>query len=115
MKSLIEIDVLLIMRADQVMKGVSGYRKHRHAVAFRVIQTIQKMNSARSGGGDTHTQLSRVFRIAARRKSCCFLMPDLDELDFFLPCPKRLEHTVNAISRKAKNHFHSPIEEPVGE
>ena len=37
----IQIHILLIVRPYQVVKGVSRYRKHRHAIAFGVIQTIQ--------------------------------------------------------------------------
>ena len=42
----IEIDVLLTVRADQIVKGVTGNREHRLAVAFRVVQPVQQMNAA---------------------------------------------------------------------
>ena len=40
-KKLVEIDVLLRMGVDQVVKMMAGDREHRLAVELGVIQTIQ--------------------------------------------------------------------------
>ena len=38
---LVEVHILLVVRADQVVESVPGDRQHRLAVAFRVVESVQ--------------------------------------------------------------------------
>lgn len=40
-EELVEINVLLVMRADQIVEGMTGDCEHWLAIAFRIIQAVQ--------------------------------------------------------------------------
>ncbi len=45
-EQLVEIDVLLVVHADQVAEGVAGNGEHRLLIALRVIESVQQMHAA---------------------------------------------------------------------
>ena len=44
-EQLVQIDVLLIVHADQVVERVSGDREHRLLIALRVVEAVEQMNA----------------------------------------------------------------------
>ena len=84
-EQLVQIHILLIMRSDQVVKGVTGNGEHRLAIALGVVQPIQQVNSARTRSRQAHAKPARVFGVAASRESGGFFMPNLNESDLVLP------------------------------
>ena len=101
-EELVEINVLLIMSSDQVVKSMPGDGQHRLAVAFRIVKPIQKMNSAGSGRRDAHSESAGIFCITARRKCGCFFVSYLNESEFFLMSAQGLEDAVNPIAGNPK-------------
>ena len=53
-KKLVQIHVLLVMRADQVMKRMTGDGEHRLPIALRIVKPIEQMHAAGTGGRETH-------------------------------------------------------------
>ena len=45
---LVEIDILLVVRADQIVKGVAGDGEHGLAVALGIVEAVEQMNAARA-------------------------------------------------------------------
>src|ERR1051326_1492636 len=82
---LVEGDILLRVRPDEIVELKSGDRQNRLAVELRVIKTIQEVNAAGAGGRKAHAKLACIFRVAARHEGRGFLMSHLNETDFFLP------------------------------
>ena len=48
-EELVEIDILLVVHADQVVESMSRNCEHGLAIALRVIQTVQQMNASGPG------------------------------------------------------------------
>src|ERR1700683_755861 len=112
-KQLVQIDILLVVRADQIVKCVARDGQHRLAVTLRVVKTIQKVYATRARGSDAHSKPARILRVTAGGEGCGFFMPYLDELDFPLVRAQGFEDTVYTIARKAKNRVHAPPDQPL--
>ena len=52
-EELVEIDVLLIVHADQIVEGVAGDGEHRNLVALGIVESIEQMNAAGAGSRDS--------------------------------------------------------------
>ena len=101
-EQLVEIDVLLIMRADQIVERVPRDRQHGLAVALRVVETVQAVDASRSGCREAHAQPTGVFRVSARRERGGFLVSHLDEADLVLMTAERFEDPVYAVAGNPK-------------
>src|SRR6185437_555342 len=108
-EELVQINVLLVMSADQIMKGMASNCQHWLTVALGVVQTIEQVNAAGAGGCQAHAQLAGIFSISAGGKGGCFLMPHLDEFDVFLVRTESFKNAVDSVSRKSKNGVNAPI------
>ena len=67
-EELVEVHVLLVVRADQVVEGVAGDREHRLAVALGVVQAVEQVDAARAGGRQADAEASGELGVAARRR-----------------------------------------------
>ena len=101
-EQLVEIDVLLVVRADQVVEGVAGDRQHRLAVALGVVQAVQQVDAARARGRQADAEAAGVLGVAARGERRRLLVPHLDEADLVLVRAQRLEDAVDAVAGKAE-------------
>ena len=109
-KELVQIHVLLIMRADQIVKRMTRDGEHRLPIALRIVKPIEQMHAAGTGGRQTHAELARVFGITTCRECCSFFVADLDEPDFVFARSKRFEDAVDSISRKSEDRLHPPVD-----
>jgi len=62
---LIELAILLCVGVDQVMKLQSGDRKERLAVVLGVIEAVEQVNAAGTGGRKTDSKPARPPGIGA--------------------------------------------------
>ena len=108
---LVEIDVLLVVGADQIMKRVARDGEHGLPVAFRIVEAVEQMNAAGPGRRKAHAETAGVFCIAAGGEGCGLFVPDLDKSDLFLIRPQRLENSIHAIAGKTENRFDAPLDE----
>ena len=65
---LVEIDVLLVVGADQIVERVAGDGQHRLAVALGIIETVEQMNAAGTGRGQAHAQGGPCISRSRRRR-----------------------------------------------
>ena len=63
-ENLVQIDILLVMRANEVMESMAGNRQNGLAVTLRIVEPVQKVNSTRPGCCDTDTQAAGEFGIS---------------------------------------------------
>src|ERR1700734_3225582 len=99
---LVEIDILLIVRADQVVKGMARNSQDRLQVAFGVIKTIQQMNASGTGGCKANSQTASELGVAASGEGGRFFVPHLDKSQFVLVRAQSFKNAVNTISREAE-------------
>src|SRR5256885_901457 len=97
-----QIDLLLVMHADEVVVGLSGECKHRRAIEFCVVEAVQQMDRARSGSCEADAELAGVLCIAGRHERRGFLVTNLDERNALLSCAERLHDAVDPVTRRPK-------------
>ncbi len=112
-EQLVEVHVLLVVRADQVVKGVAGDGQHRLAVALGVVQAVEQVDAARPGGGHADAEPAGVLGIAAGGEGGGFLVAHLDELDLVLVRAQRLEDAVDAVAGEAEDRLDAPVDQPL--
>ena len=62
-EQLVEFHILLRVRVNQIVKGEAGESQHRLTVDFRIIEAVQEVNPAGSGGRETAAEFTRcTFR-----------------------------------------------------
>ena len=108
---LVEVHVLLVVGPDQIMEGVAGDRQDMLPVELRVIQPIEQMQAARSGGRHAHAQTPRELGVPAGRKRRGLLMTNLHQSDPVLSGPQRLKKAVDAVSREGEDRIHAPVDQ----
>ncbi len=84
-EQLVELDILLSVRADQVMKLHAGDGEYRRTVELGVVQAVQQMDAAGSGRRQADAEPVGELGIAARHECRCLLVPGLHEADRLLP------------------------------
>ena len=112
-EQLVEVDVLLVVRADQVVEGVAGDRQHRLAVALGVVEAVEQVDAARPGRGQADAQPAGVLGVAAGGERGGLLVPHLDEADLVLVRAQRLEDAVDAVAGEAEDRVHAPVDQPL--
>src|SRR5579883_451948 len=110
-EELVELHVLLRERLEQVVELETGDRQDRLTVELGVIEPIEEVNAAGSGGGDADAQPTGPFGVGASVERRRFLMPNLNEPDSILVGAQRLNHAVDAVTRKAENRIDAPIDQ----
>ncbi len=108
---LVEIDVLLIVRADQIVEGMAGDGKYGLPVALRIVEAVEQVNAAGAGCGETDPQTAGIFRVAAGGEGRGLFVPYLDEADLLLVCPQGLENSVYAVAGKPKYRIDAPFDQ----
>ncbi len=111
----VEVDVLLVVRADQVVEGVAGDCEHRLSVALGIVEPVEQMDAAGSRRRQADAQPASEFRVAAGGKCRRLLVAHLDESDAILPGAQRFEDTVHAIAGKSEDGVHIPLDESFDE
>ena len=72
------VDILQVMRADQVVIGHSGDGQHRRTVDLGVVQPVEQMHRTGRGGGEADAEPAGEFRIGARSQRGRLLVPAMD-------------------------------------
>ena len=93
----------------------TGDRQHRLVVELGVVNAVEQMDSARSGGRDADAELARPFGVAARREGGDFLVPHLDEANFVLALAQRFEDSVDAVAGQSEDHLDAPVDQRLNE
>ena len=96
------------MRVDQIVKVMPGDRQHRLAVEFGVVKTVQQMNAAGSGSGQTDAELTGVFSVAAGHERRRLFVAHLDEANFVLALAQGFHDPVDAVAGQARKSLRRP-------
>ena len=105
----VQVDVLLGVGADQVVKGMAGDGQHRLAVHLGIIKAVEQMDAAGAGSGQADAEPAGVLGIGAGHEGGRFLVAHLDEADLVLALAQRFHDAVDAVAGEAKDDFHSPV------
>ena len=80
----LQIHFLLIMRADRGARLLADDGDDRHVVHLRVVEPVQQMDRARTGGRVAEPDLAGELGMRRGHERRHFLMPNLDVLEFVL-------------------------------
>src|SRR5438874_3781872 len=83
-EELIERNVLLGISPNQIVKLQASNGQHGLAIELGIVESIQQVNAARTGGGQADSQLAGEFGIAAGHERSRLFMAHLDEPDLLL-------------------------------
>lgn len=114
-KELVESDILLGEGTDQVTVLQTGDGENRSAVQLRVIETIQKVNSAGTGGRDAHPESTGELGIGAGHECRGLFVPNMDEPDPIFLFPQSLEDPINAVAGQTEHGIDTPRKESLYE
>ena len=109
----IEIHILLGERVDQIVKLQTRDCEDRLPVELGVIEAVEQMNAARTGGGEANAELAGPFGITARVEGSRLFVADLNKANLILPGSQRLDDAVDAVSGNAEDRVHAPIDQRV--
>lgn len=114
-KRFIEIDILLIVRADQVMVGMAGNGEHRLAIAFSIVQPIDQMQATGTRGGQADSQAMSELGIGAGRECRRLFVPDLYECNTVLAGSQGFKESVDTVAGIAKDCIDAPGDQSLNE
>ena len=77
-----QIHFLLIISAHSLARRLADNRDDGLMIHFRVVKSVEQMNRARPGRGETNADFAGEFRMAARHERGHFLVARLNEINF---------------------------------
>jgi hypothetical protein len=110
LEQVIRVDVLLIVRPDEVVVGHAGDGEDGHTVQLGVIEAIEQVDRPRSGRRHADAQATAELRVAHGCERCGFLVTHVHEADPVPGLAERLQEAVDAVAGQAEDRVHSPVE-----
>ena len=111
LEQLEDVDLLLVVRADQVVVGVPGDRQHRGAVELGVVEAVEQVDGPRAAGGEADAQPAGELGVAAGGERRRLLVAALDEADLVLVLAQGLEDPVDPVAGEAEDRVHAPVDQ----
>ncbi|HEX3943765.1 MAG TPA: hypothetical protein VHW69_06740 [Rhizomicrobium sp.] len=108
-EELVERDVLLGVGADEVVELHAGDGENGLAVHFGVVEAVQKVDAAGSGGRDARADFAGEFCPGASHEGGRFFVPRLNESDALLILAQRFDDAVHAVARNAEDGVDAPV------
>src|SRR5947208_11272926 len=84
-------------------------RDHRLMVELSVVQAIQEMDGARTGGREAHTHLTGELGVPAGHERRHLLMPYLNKIELIPRSTQRTHDAVDTIAGVAEEALHAPF------
>ncbi len=109
LKEVILVDVLQVMRADQVVIGHPGDRQHRGAVDLRIVKPVEQVHRAGGRGRENDTEPAGEFGVAASSQCRRFLVPAVDKADAVLGSAQGFDKAVDAVAGQSENGVDPPL------
>src|SRR6185437_9822279 len=98
-EKLVEFNILLGKRPNEVMELKAGDREHRLVVEPGIIESVQQVNSTWAGRSQADTQLAGEFGITAGHECRSFFMAHLDKSNLVCVSAKGFHDAIDAIAR----------------
>ena len=109
----LQVDLLLVVRAERRALLLADDREHRHVVELRVVEAVQQVHGARAGRRHADADLvgAGELRVAARHERGHLLVARLDELGpaLLLRAVERAEEGVDPVARVAVDALDPPL------
>jgi hypothetical protein len=109
----VEVDVLLLVGVDHVVVVVAGDGQHRLPVQLGVVEAVEEVQPARTGGGQADPQAPRPAGVPGGHEGGGLFVADLDEADLVLAPAQGLHDPVDPVSGEAEDHLDAPFPEPL--
>jgi hypothetical protein len=98
LEQVILVDVLQVMRADQIVIGHPGDRQHRRAVDLRIVKTVEQVHRPRRRGREHDAEPAGEFGVAAGGQRRGFIVSAMDKADLVLGAAQRFDKTIDAVA-----------------
>jgi len=108
---LVELDVLLRVGLDQVVKLQARDGEHGLAVELGVVEAVEQVDAAGARGGEADAEPAGPLRIGAGVECGSFLVADLDEANLVLVGAQRLDDAVDAVTWNAEHRVDAPVDQ----
>ena len=105
----VQIDVLLGVGADQIVKGVAGDGQDGLVVHLCVVKPVEQMDAAGTGGGQADAELPGVFGVGAGHEGGGLLVSHVNEADLLLALAQRFHDAVDSVAGKSEDDFDAPV------
>ena len=104
-----KIDFLLIIAADRGPSLLPDNRNNRGVIHFRVVESVEQMNCAGPGGGETNSHFASELRMRARHERGHLLVPNLHIVDRIARTIDGANDAVDAVPRITVNAPDTPL------
>nr|WP_202911390.1 hypothetical protein [Ornithinicoccus soli] len=107
----VDVHVLQVARADQVVVGHACDGEDRRLLDAGVQHAVEQMRGARAAGGEADAELAGERGVPDRRHRGDLLVSDMDVADLVLPLAQRVHQAVDAVPGQAEDGVHAPLDE----
>jgi hypothetical protein len=107
-----EVHLLLIIAPERGAPLLADDRNHRLVVQLRIVETVEQMNGAGTGGREADPDFPRKLRMAASHEGR-HLVSNLDKLDLILGARQGAHDAVDAIARVTIDPMDPPLIKPL--
>ena len=108
-----QVDLLLVAAAERRHRLLADDRDDRLVVELRVVEPVQQVDRAGTGGGDADADLAGELRVPARHERGHLLVARLDELGIAVSAVERAEEGVDPVARIAVDAPDAPLAQPL--
>ena len=105
----LEVDLLLVVRAERHALLLADDREDGMMVELRVVEAVQQVDRAGARGRDADADLAGELRVPARHERRHLLVPRLDELRVAFRAVERPEESVDPVARIAVDAVNAPL------
>ncbi len=109
----LQVDLLLVVRADRGARLLAHDGDHRHVVHLRVVQPGQQVDCPRSRGRVAQPDLAGELGVRRRHEGGHLLVADLDVRHAGLRPLQRKIEAADAVARIAEHPLQAPLVEAV--
>src|SRR5215208_2939504 len=108
-----EVNLLLVVAPKAHALLLADDRHHWLVVESGVVETVEEVDGAGTGGSHAHAYLAGEFRVGARRERRYLLVGRLGELDPVADLVEGPEQPVDAVTGITVDPLHAPVGEAV--
>src|SRR5207249_950275 len=101
--------LLLIITADGSARLLPDNSDDRGVVHFRVVKSVEQMDRARTGRGQTNTDFAGELGMPAGHECSHFLVPDLHVIDRVARAVDCTDNAINAVAGISVNATNAPL------
>ena len=109
LKQILQVDFLLVTGSKSASRLLAHQCDHGNMVHLGIVEAVQKVDRARSGGRVTQAHLTGEFRVRRSHEGRHLFVPDLHVLHRVLGLLQRDVETADAVTGISINPLQSPF------